>query len=97
MLDFSCAVESKILLHGRMYITDKFICFYSNFFGFEKKVGAAVSFPPSLCPQPSPVRRSSGVPRASEFQTCTLTPFPDLMCTVSLPGAGRSRSPSRTC
>ena len=36
--DYSCAVESKILLHGRMYITDKFICFYSNFFGFEKKV-----------------------------------------------------------
>lgn len=31
-------MESKILLHGRMYITDKFICFYSNFFGFEKKV-----------------------------------------------------------
>jgi hypothetical protein len=38
MADFSCAVESKILLHGRMYITDKFVCFYSNFFGFEKKV-----------------------------------------------------------
>lgn len=36
--DYSCAVESKILLHGRMYITDKFVCFYSNFFGFEKKI-----------------------------------------------------------
>jgi len=35
-------VESKILLHGRMYITDKFICFYSNFFGFEKKVRSSV-------------------------------------------------------
>lgn len=23
--DASCAVESKILLHGRMYITDKFV------------------------------------------------------------------------
>eukprot|EP00618_Florenciella_parvula_P033528 CAMPEP_0119467100 /NCGR_PEP_ID=MMETSP1344-20130328/1444_1 /TAXON_ID=236787 /ORGANISM="Florenciella parvula, Strain CCMP2471" /LENGTH=175 /DNA_ID=CAMNT_0007499443 /DNA_START=107 /DNA_END=631 /DNA_ORIENTATION=+ len=36
--DFSCAIERKILLHGRMYITDRFICFYSNLFGFEKKI-----------------------------------------------------------
>ncbi len=41
--DYSCAVEAKILLHGRLYVTDKFVCFYSNFFGFEKKVQA----PPS--------------------------------------------------
>lgn len=36
--DYSCAVESKVLLHGRMYVSDRYICFYSNFFGFEKKV-----------------------------------------------------------
>lgn len=36
--DFSCAVESKVLLHGRMYITNRFICFYSNLFGLEKKI-----------------------------------------------------------
>ncbi|CAN0516175.1 unnamed protein product, partial [Ectocarpus sp. 8 AP-2014] len=34
--DFSCAVESRILLHGRMYVTNTFVCFYSNLFGFEK-------------------------------------------------------------
>ncbi|CAM9508498.1 unnamed protein product, partial [Discosporangium mesarthrocarpum] len=34
--DFSCAVESRILLHGRMYVTGLFVCFYSNLFGFEK-------------------------------------------------------------
>jgi hypothetical protein len=38
LTDYSCAVEAKILLHGRLYVTDKFVCFYSNFFGFEKKV-----------------------------------------------------------
>ena len=38
MLDFSCAVESPILLHGRMYITKRFLCFYSNLFGLEKKI-----------------------------------------------------------
>jgi len=36
--DFTCAVESTVLLHGRMYITSKFICFYSNLFGLEKKI-----------------------------------------------------------
>lgn len=36
--DFTCAVESTVLLHGRMYITNKFICFYSNLFGLEKKI-----------------------------------------------------------
>ena len=36
--DFSCAVEASILLHGRMYITDRFACFYSNLFGLEKKI-----------------------------------------------------------
>jgi hypothetical protein len=28
--DFSCAIERHILLHGRMYVTNRFICFYSN-------------------------------------------------------------------
>ena len=36
--DFSCAIERKILLHGRLYVTERFVCFYSNLFGFEKKI-----------------------------------------------------------
>ncbi len=31
-------MESTVLLHGRMYITNRFICFYSNLFGLEKKI-----------------------------------------------------------
>ncbi len=38
MDDFSCAVESTVLLHGRLYVTDRFVCFYSNLFGLEKKI-----------------------------------------------------------
>jgi hypothetical protein len=38
-LDYSCAVESSsVLLHGRMYVTSRFLCFYSNLFGLEKKI-----------------------------------------------------------
>ena len=36
--DFSCAVESAVLLHGRMYVTNRVLCFYSNLFGLEKKI-----------------------------------------------------------
>lgn len=35
---YSSAVESRILLHGRMYLTTKFMCFYSSLFGLEKKI-----------------------------------------------------------
>jgi hypothetical protein len=38
MDDFSCAIQRHILLQGRLYVTDRFLCFYSNLFGFEKKV-----------------------------------------------------------
>ena len=34
--DFSCAVESSVLLHGRMYVTNRFLCFYSNLFGLVR-------------------------------------------------------------
>jgi len=38
IVDLSCAVESTVLLHGRMYITNRHLCFYSNIFGLEKKI-----------------------------------------------------------
>ncbi|KAG5182350.1 hypothetical protein JKP88DRAFT_152047, partial [Tribonema minus] len=34
--DFSCAVQSRVLMHGRLYITPGHLLFYSNIFGFEK-------------------------------------------------------------
>ena len=36
--DFNCALQKKILLQGHMYLFDRYVCFYSNIFGFEKKV-----------------------------------------------------------
>eukprot|EP00742_Colponemidia_sp_Colp-10_P007997 GILJ01008629.1.p1 GENE.GILJ01008629.1~~GILJ01008629.1.p1 ORF type:complete len:495 (+),score=60.65 GILJ01008629.1:84-1487(+) len=35
--DFSCALYKRILLHGRMFLTENYICFYSKIFGFETK------------------------------------------------------------
>ena len=31
--DWSCAIQKDILLHGRMYVSQRFVCFYSNIFG----------------------------------------------------------------
>eukprot|EP00743_Colponemidia_sp_Colp-15_P008334 GILK01009051.1.p1 GENE.GILK01009051.1~~GILK01009051.1.p1 ORF type:complete len:497 (-),score=60.38 GILK01009051.1:80-1465(-) len=35
--DFSCAISKRMLLHGRMFLTENYICFYSKIFGFETK------------------------------------------------------------
>jgi hypothetical protein len=33
--DFNCALEKKILLQGKLYISKNFVCFYANIFGSE--------------------------------------------------------------
>jgi hypothetical protein len=35
--DYSCALSAEILLHGRIYICNDFVGFYSNIFGIETK------------------------------------------------------------
>lgn len=35
--DFSCAYQGTILLHGRLYILQRTLCFYSNIFGHETR------------------------------------------------------------
>ncbi|CAG2199729.1 Protein Aster-A [Mytilus edulis] len=35
IVDYSCALQRDILVHGRMYITQNWICFYANIFRWE--------------------------------------------------------------
>ncbi|KAI5647504.1 hypothetical protein M9H77_33509 [Catharanthus roseus] len=35
--DFNCALQENFLLQGHMYLFERYICFYSNLFGFETK------------------------------------------------------------
>ncbi len=35
--DYSCAIQDKLLLHGRLYITKELLCFYSKLFGVETR------------------------------------------------------------
>lgn len=37
-LDYSCALQKDILVHGRLYITQNWICFYANIFRWETMV-----------------------------------------------------------
>jgi hypothetical protein len=41
--DFACAIEKKILFHGRMYVTESNVCFYSNLFGYENRIKIPLS------------------------------------------------------
>lgn len=36
--DFSCAYKNKILVHGRIYLTENYIWFYSNVLGIKQRV-----------------------------------------------------------
>ena len=35
--EFLCALHKKILLQGRMYVFNNFVCFYSSVFGYQKR------------------------------------------------------------
>ena len=72
--DFSCALQREILVHGRLYVSQNFISFYSNIFGFEtmlsipyldiisiqkQKVALLVACPTLLTPSfPMPLKSS---------------------------------------
>ena len=36
--DYSCALQKDILVHGRVYITTNYLCFYANIFRWETAV-----------------------------------------------------------
>ncbi|KAL3280124.1 hypothetical protein HHI36_017629 [Cryptolaemus montrouzieri] len=38
VVDYSCAVQKEILVHGRLYVTQNFLCFYANIFGWETNI-----------------------------------------------------------
>jgi len=35
--EFVCALRKRILLQGRLYICEHYICFYSHLFGYNKE------------------------------------------------------------
>ena len=37
-LVYTCALSKDILLQGKMFVSQNWICFYSNIFGYETKV-----------------------------------------------------------
>ena len=40
--DYSCAMQKDILVHGRLYISQSFICFYANIFRWETSVSLRI-------------------------------------------------------
>ncbi|XP_065170419.1 protein Aster-B isoform X2 [Atheta coriaria] len=38
IVDYSCALQKEILVQGRLYVTQNFLCFYANIFGWETNV-----------------------------------------------------------
>ncbi|XP_046427747.1 protein Aster-B isoform X3 [Neodiprion lecontei] len=38
VVDYSCALQRDILVHGRLYVSQNYICFYANIFSWETSV-----------------------------------------------------------
>ena len=38
LLDYSCALQRDILIHGRLFVTQNWLCFYANIFTWETLV-----------------------------------------------------------
>lgn len=38
IVEYSCAMQKDILLQGRLYVSQNFLCFYANIFGWETSV-----------------------------------------------------------
>jgi len=38
VVDYSCALQKEILVHGRLYASQNFLCFYANIFRWETNV-----------------------------------------------------------
>ncbi|XP_023212269.1 GRAM domain-containing protein 1B-like isoform X1 [Centruroides sculpturatus] len=38
IVDYSCAMQKDILMHGRLYVSENYICFYANIFRWESFV-----------------------------------------------------------
>ncbi|KRT80928.1 hypothetical protein AMK59_6192, partial [Oryctes borbonicus] len=38
VVDYSCALQKEILVHGRLYVSQNYLCFYANIFGWGTTV-----------------------------------------------------------
>ncbi|KAG7197531.1 hypothetical protein KM043_017642 [Ampulex compressa] len=38
VVDYSCALQREILVHGRLYVSQNYVCFYANIFSWETLV-----------------------------------------------------------
>ncbi|KAF5270412.1 hypothetical protein FQR65_LT05600 [Abscondita terminalis] len=38
VVDYSCAIQKEILVHGRLYASQNFLCFFASIFGWETNV-----------------------------------------------------------
>ncbi|CAB3989317.1 Hypothetical predicted protein [Paramuricea clavata] len=46
--DYSCALQRDILVHGRLYVSQNWLCFYANIFGWETLVTINFKYVTSL-------------------------------------------------
>ncbi|XP_067143413.1 protein Aster-B-like isoform X4 [Centruroides vittatus] len=75
IVDYSCAMQKDILMHGRLYVSENYICFYANIFrweSFESLMGTGESCEVTECITENPsveMGESLGKQKSSEYPT----------------------------
>ncbi|XP_046819743.1 protein Aster-B-like isoform X4 [Vespa velutina] len=67
VVDYSCALQREILVHGRLYVSQNYVCFYANIFMWETLVSL----------------RWKDVTSITKEKTALVIPNAILICTVS--------------
>ncbi|XP_026828611.1 GRAM domain-containing protein 1B-like isoform X1 [Ooceraea biroi] len=67
VVDYSCALQREILVHGRLYVSQNYVCFYANIFMWETLVSL----------------RWKDVTSITKEKTALVIPNAILICTVT--------------
>lgn len=71
VVDYSCALQKEILVHGRVYVTLNYICFYANIFKWQTKIVIRCSDVTSL----SKANTAKVIPNAIQLTTKDSTKY----------------------
>ena len=70
--EFNCALQKRILLQGRLYLFDSYVCFYSNVFGYVHTKVIPLADVTAVCKK----KTALVVPNAIEVESTRLTLTP---------------------
>uniref|UniRef100_A0A3Q4HXN3 GRAM domain containing 1A n=1 Tax=Neolamprologus brichardi TaxID=32507 RepID=A0A3Q4HXN3_NEOBR len=81
IVDYSCALQKDILLQGRLYLSENWLCFYSNIFRWETTITILLKDVTSMTKE----KTAKLIPNAIQITRCHPPPPPPTPLPLSPP------------